>query len=156
MKAPKPAPFPATDEELPMKITVETLARADLENVWSAYNTPDDITQWNSPSDDWHSPRSQVDLREGGTFNTRMEAKDGSMGFDFEGTYTRVIPRKLIEYCMGDGREVAVHFDQAPDGVRVRVAFDAESENPAEVQQQGWQTILDSFGRYAEAKAAAR
>jgi uncharacterized protein YndB with AHSA1/START domain len=139
-----------------MKITVETLARADLKTAWSAYNTPDDITQWNTPSDDWHSPRSQVDLRKGGTFNTRMEARDGSMGFDFEGRYTRVVPQKLIEYRMSDGREVAVHFDQAPDGVRVRVAFDAESENPAEVQQQGWQTILDNFGRYAEVKSGNR
>ena len=139
-----------------MKITVETIARTDLKTAWSAYNTPEDITQWNSPSPDWHSPRSQVDLREGGTFNTRMEAKDGSMGFDFEGTYTRVVPQKLIEYRMGDGREVAVHFDEAPDGVRIRVAFDPESENPAEFQQQGWQSILDSFGRYAEAKAGAR
>ncbi len=139
-----------------MKITVETLARTDLKTAWSVYNTPDDIPQWSSPSPDWHSPRSQVDLREGGAFNTRMEAKDGSMGFDFEGTYTRVVPQKLIEYRMGDGREVAVNFDQAPDGVNVRVVFDAESENPAEYQQQGWQAILDSYARYAEAKAGAR
>jgi uncharacterized protein YndB with AHSA1/START domain len=140
-----------THTEQPMKITVETLARTDLETAWSAYNTPSDITQWNSPSEDWHSPRSQVDLRDGGSFNTRMEAKDGSMGFDFEGTYTNVVPQQLIEYRMGDGREVAVHFDQTEDGVRVRTVFDAESENSAEVQQQGWQAILDNFGRYAEA-----
>lgn len=139
-----------------MKITVETLSRTDLQTAWSAYNTPDDITRWNSPSPDWHSPRSVVDLREGGTFNTRMEAKDGSMGFDFEGTYTRVVPHELIEYRMSDGREVAVRFDQAPEGVRVTVSFDAETENPAEVQQQGWQAILDSFGRYAESLATAR
>lgn len=136
-----------------MKLNVETRIRADLKTVWSAYNTPEEITQWNSPSDDWHSPRSQVDLREGGTFNTRMEARDGSMGFDFEGTYTRVVPQELIEYRMSDGREVAVHFDQEKDSVRIRVAFDAESENPAEVQQQGWQAILDNFGQYVEAKA---
>lgn len=139
-----------------MKLTVETLARADLKTVWSAYSNPDDITKWNSPSDDWHSPRSRVDLREGGTFNTRMEAKDGSMGFDFEGTYTRVVPQELIEYRMSDGREAAVRFTDAPEGVRIRVDFDAESENPAEVQQQGWQRILDSFGRYVETQAAAR
>lgn len=139
-----------------MKITVETRIRADIKAVWSAYSNPDDITQWNSPSDDWHSPRSRVDLREGGTFNTRMEAKDGSMGFDFEGTYTRVVPQELIEYRMGDGREVVARFDQEADGVRLRVIFDAESENPAEMQQQGWQAILDSFGRYVEGKAGAR
>jgi uncharacterized protein YndB with AHSA1/START domain len=139
-----------------MKITVETRIRADIKAVWSAYSNPDDITQWNTASDDWHSPRSRVDLREGGTFSTRMEAKDGSMGFDFEGTYTRVVPQELIEYRMGDGREVVARFDQEADGVRLRVTFDAESENPAEMQQQGWQAILDSFGRYVEGKAGAR
>lgn len=139
-----------------MKITVDTAIRADLATVWSAYSNPDDITQWNNPSDDWHSPRARVDLREGGTFSTRMEAKDGSMGFDFEGTYTRVVPQELIEYRMDDGREVEVSFSQDADVVRVRVRFDAESENPAEVQQQGWQAILDSFGRHVEAKARTR
>lgn len=140
-----------------MKLTVETLARtADLKTAWSAYSNPDDITKWNSPSDDWHSPRSHVDLREGGKFSTRMEAKDGSMGFDFEGTYTRVVPHELIEYRMSDGREASVRFSQEPEGTRIHVTFDAESENPAEFQQQGWQAILDSFARYVEAKAAAR
>lgn len=138
-----------------MKITVETRIRADIKAVWSAYSNPDDITQWNTPTDGWHSPHSRVDLREGGTFNTRMEAKDGSMGFDFEGTYTRVVPQELIEYRMSDGREVVARFEQEPDGVRIRVTFDAESENPAEMQQQGWQAILDSFGRYVEGKTAA-
>jgi uncharacterized protein YndB with AHSA1/START domain len=85
-----------------------------------------------------------------------MEAKDGSFGFDFEGTYTRVVPQELIEYRMGDGREAAVRFTQEPDGVRIRVAFDPENENPAEFQQQGWQAILDSFGRYVEGKAAGK
>ena len=136
-----------------MKITVETLAHADLETVWSAYNTPEDITRWNTASDDWHSPRSHVDLREGGSFSTRMEARDGSMGFDFEGTYTRVLPQQRIEYRMADGREVSVDFEEVADGVRVRTVFDAETMNSAEMQQQGWQAILDSFGRYAQAKA---
>ena len=136
-----------------MKITVETLAHADLETVWSAYNTPEDITRWNTASDDWHSPRSHVDLREGGSFSTRMEARDGSMGFDFEGTYTRVLPQQRIEYRMADGREVSVDFEEVADGVRVRTVFDAETMNSAEMQQQGWQAILDSFGRYTQAKA---
>ena len=136
-----------------MKITVETLAHADLETVWSAYNTPEDITRWNTASDDWHSPRSRVDLREGGSFSTRMEARDGSMGFDFEGTYTRVLPQQRIEYRMADGREVSVDFEEVADGVRVRTLFDAETMNSAEMQQQGWQAILDNFGRYAQAKA---
>lgn len=139
-----------------MKITVETLARTDLATAWSAYNTPEDIVRWNNASDDWHSPSSRVDLREGGTFNTRMEARDGSMGFDFEGTYTRVVPQQLVEYRMGDGREVAVHFEEADGRVRVRTVFDAESENPAEMQREGWQAILDNFGRYAEARSGNR
>lgn len=136
------------------KLTVETIARADLDTVWAAYSNPDDITQWNSPDPSWHSPRSRVDLREGGAFSTRMEAKDGSAGFDFEGTYTRVVPNELIEYRMGDGREAKVSFVEGPDGTRIRVAFDPESENPVEMQQQGWQAILDNFGRYVEGKAA--
>ncbi len=137
-----------------MKLTVETLARADVGSAWTAYNNPDDITRWNTPDPGWHSPRSRVDLREGGSFSTRMEARDGSMGFDFEGTYTRVVPNALVEYRMSDGREAAVRFTGEPEGVRIRVDFDAEAENPVEMQQQGWQAILDSFGRYVEAKAA--
>lgn len=139
-----------------MKLTVEALARTDLKTAWSAYNTPDDITQWNTPDPSWHSPRSQVDLREGGKFNTRMEAKDGSMGFDFEGTYTKVVPNEVIEYRMGDGREAIVRFSEEPEGTRIRVDFDPESENPTEMQQAGWQAILDNFARYAEGKSAAR
>jgi uncharacterized protein YndB with AHSA1/START domain len=135
------------------KLTIETLARADLDSTWAAYSNPDDITQWNSADPSWHSPRSRVDLREGGTFNTRMEAKDGSMGFDFEGTYTKVVPNELIEYRMGDDREVTVRFTKEPEGTRVRVDFDPESENSLEMQQQGWQAILDNFGRYVEGKA---
>lgn len=138
-----------------MKLTVETLARTNLQTAWAAYSNPDDITRWNSPDPSWHSPRSQVDLREGGRFNTRMEAKDGSMGFDFEGTYTKVVANELIEYRMDDGREAAVCFSREPEGTRIRVDFDPESENPTEMQQQGWQAILDSFGRYVEGKAAA-
>lgn len=136
------------------KLTVETLARTDLDSMWSAYSNPDDITRWNSPDPSWHSPRSQVDLREGGAFSTRMEAKDGSAGFDFEGTYTKVVPNERIEYRMSDGREAIVRFSQESHGTRVRVDFDPESQNPTEMQQQGWQAILDSFGRYVEDKAA--
>lgn len=135
-----------------MKLTVETLANTDIATAWAAYNTPEDITRWNTASPDWHSPRSEVDLREGGRFNTRMEAKDGSMGFDFWGTYTRVVPNELIAYTIGDGREATVHFSQEPEGVRIRVEFEAEGSNPPEMQQQGWQAILDNFGRYVETK----
>ncbi|HEX7119039.1 MAG TPA: SRPBCC family protein [Longimicrobiales bacterium] len=135
-----------------MKITVETLVKAELSRVWDAWNDPADIKQWNTAQDDWHTTHSTVDLREGGTFLSRMEAKDGSVGFDFEGTYTRIVPRETIEYRMSDGREVRVDFVERADGVLVKETFDAETENPPELQRQGWQAILDNFGRHVEAK----
>jgi uncharacterized protein YndB with AHSA1/START domain len=135
-----------------MKITVETTVRAPLKDVWSAWNSPPDIRKWNSASDDWHTTSSNVNLREGGTFESRMEAKDGSAGFDFAGTYTRVIPSRLIEYRMADGREVQVQFSEQPGGVLVTETFDAESENAAELQRSGWQAILDNFRRHVESR----
>lgn len=135
-----------------MKITVETIVKARLNKVWDTWNNPDDINQWSSAQDDWHTTASTVDLREGGKFTSRMEAKDGSEGFEFEGTYTRVVPRKTIEYRMPDGREVKVEFDESADGVRVKETFDTEDENPPELQRQGWQAILDKFSRHVEAK----
>lgn len=136
-----------------MKISVETRVKPDLGQVWDAYNNPADIKQWNAALDDWHTTSSTVDLREGGTFMSRMEAKDGSEGFDFEGTYTRVVPKKLIEYRMSDGREAKIEFAERPDGALVTVSFDAETENPPKLQRQGWQAILDNFGRYVEDKS---
>ena len=134
-----------------MKITVETAVKAQLDRVWDAWNNPEDIKRWNAASDDWHTTRSSVDLREGGKFSSRMEARDGSEGFDFEGTYTRIVPRQLIEYRMDDGRHVIAEFSENAGRVRVRETFDAESENPSELQRQGWQAILDSFARHVEA-----
>jgi uncharacterized protein YndB with AHSA1/START domain len=139
--------------ETAQKVKVETVVNAPLEMVWNAWNTPADIKQWNTAQDDWHTTRSTVDLREGGKFVSRMEAKDGSEGFDFEGTYTRIVPHKSIEYRMSDGREVKVEFTDQAGGVQVTETFDPESENPAELQRSGWQAILDNFGRYVEAKA---
>ncbi|MGQ0546302.1 MAG: SRPBCC family protein [Betaproteobacteria bacterium] len=136
-----------------MKITVETVVKADLDRVWSAWNDPEDIKQWNAASDDWHTPRSSVDLREGGKFVSRMEAKDGSEGFDFEGTYTRIVPRQAIEYRMSDGRDVRVEFKPDAAGVLIKETFEAESENTPELQRQGWQAILDSFARHVEKTA---
>lgn len=135
-----------------MKITVETFVASSLHQVWKAWNTPADIQQWNAASDDWHTPRATVDLREGGKFTARMEARDGSVGFDFEATYTRILPGKRIEYRMGDGREVTVEFLEQPGGVLVRETFDAETENPADMQRAGWQAILDNFGRYVASR----
>lgn len=137
-----------------MKITVETVVKAGLDAVWRAWNAPDDIRQWNAASDDWHTTASTVDLREGGRFSARMEAKDGSAGFDFEGRYTRVVPRELIEYVMSDGRQVTVRFVPGGDGVRVQETFDAESENDPEMQRRGWQAILDRFAAHVAAKTA--
>jgi uncharacterized protein YndB with AHSA1/START domain len=139
-----------------VKITVEAVVKANLNAVWRAWNNPEDIKQWNAASDDWHTTKSAVDLREGGTFSARMEAKDGSEGFDFEGTYTRIVPQEFIEYRLGDGRNVKVQFTHAADGVLVTESLEAESENAPEVQRQGWQAILDRFARHVGAKVTAR
>lgn len=133
------------------QITVETQVAAPIEEVWRAYTTPADIKQWNAASDDWHTPAATVDLRVGGAFSSRMEAKDGSMGFDFAGTYTKIEPHKLIEYEFG-GRSARVEFTPDRNGVRVKVAFDPESEYPIEQQRAGWQSILDSFARHVAAR----
>src|SRR3954468_19240452 len=100
-----------------MKITVQTLVKANVKKVWDTWNTPEDIKQWNAAQADWHTTASTVDLREGAKFTARMEAKDGSMGFDFEGTYTRIVPQKLIEFRMADGREVSVEFQESDGAV---------------------------------------
>lgn len=134
-----------------MKITVETDVAAPLETVWRTYTTPEDIKQWNAASDDWHTTAATVDLRPGGAFCWRMEAKDGSFGFDFAGTYTAVVKNELIEYSFGD-RKASVHFKQSAKGVRVTVTFDSEPTHSIEQQQQGWQAILNNFARYAEAR----
>ncbi|MGN6521284.1 MAG: SRPBCC family protein [Dokdonella sp.] len=134
-----------------MKISVESHVEAPVAAVWRAYTTPEDILRWNAASDDWHTTASTVDLREGGAFSSRMEAKDGSFGFDFAGTYTAVVPEQRIEFSFGD-RSAVVEFVPAGHGVDVRVTFDAETENPVEMQRQGWQAILDNFARYVEAR----
>ncbi|MBP7458939.1 MAG: SRPBCC domain-containing protein, partial [Ottowia sp.] len=108
-----------------MNITIETTVNAPIDRVWAAWSDPRAIEQWNAASHDWHTPRASVDLREGGQFSSRMEAKDGSMGFDFAGTYTRIEPQRLIEYAMGDTRTVRVEFIPAGDAVTVRETFDA-------------------------------
>ena len=133
-----------------MKITVQTTVKAPIAEVWRAYTTPDDIKQWNTASPDWHTVKSTVDLRVGGVFSSRMEAKDGSFGFDFAGTYTKLVPNELIEYAFGD-RVGVVEFQQGEGGVTVRVTFDAETTHPEEQQRQGWQAILDSFAKHVEA-----
>jgi len=135
-----------------MKISIEVTVNANLEKVWSAWISPDDINQWNAASDDWHNPRSANDLRVGGKFCYRMEAKDGSFGFDFEGKYTKVEQRSLIEYVLEDERTVSIRFAQEDGGVRVVETFDAEDEYSAEQQRHGWQCILNRFATYVESK----
>jgi uncharacterized protein YndB with AHSA1/START domain len=137
-----------------MKITVETLIKSGLNKVWRAWNNPADIREWNTAQEDWHTTNSSVDLREGGKFMARMEAKDGSQGFDFEGLYTHIVPGELIEYRMSDGREVKVEFADRPGGVLVRETFDAETENTPELQRSGWQAILDNFRLHVEKKGS--
>jgi uncharacterized protein YndB with AHSA1/START domain len=132
-----------------MKITVEKNVHAPINKVWTAYTTPADIVQWNAASDDWHTVTANVDLQVGGAFSSRMEAKDGSFGFDFAGTYTNIIPQHLIEYSFGD-RNAKVEFDERSDGVLVTVSFDADSTHSVEQQQAGWQAILDNFARHVE------
>ena len=135
-----------------MTITVETTVNAPVEQVWTAYTSPDAIVQWNAASDDWHTTSATVDLRVGGAFCSRMEAKDGSFGFDFAGTYTNVVPNRLIEYAFGD-RTARVEFVETPAGVIVRVSFEAEATHSIEQQQAGWQAILDRFKGYVEAQS---
>ena len=135
-----------------MKITVETKIAASIEVVWRAYTTPEAIMQWNAASDDWHTTSSVVDLRVGGSFSSRMEAKDGSFGFDFAGTYTNIVPNQLLEYSFGD-RCARVEFTQVADGVDVRVTFDAETTHSIDQQRDGWQAILNNFARYVAATA---
>jgi uncharacterized protein YndB with AHSA1/START domain len=138
-----------------MKIVVETTVAASPDAVWHAYTTPAHIMRWNAASDDWHTTAATVDLREGGAFSSRMEAKDGSMSFDFAGTYTKIVVPTLIEYAFGD-RAARVEFAPGARGVTVRVTFDAEQTHPVEQQQAGWQAILDRFARHVEAGALPR
>ena len=132
-----------------MQIIVETTVSAPINAVWRTYTTPEDIKKWNAASDDWHTTAAEVDLRVGGNFCSRMEAKDGSFAFDFSGTYTKIVTNELIEYAFGD-RTAKVEFIQSPAGIMVRVSFDPESTHSIEQQRAGWQAILNRFGQYVQ------
>ena len=134
-----------------MKITIDTTVAAPVEEVWRAWTTPDDIKQWNAASDDWHTTAAAADLRVGGAFSFRMEAKDGSSGFDFAGTYTKVVLFRLIEMEFG-GRTATVEFISQDGSVMIRETFDAEETHSIEQQRQGWQAILNRFARYVESR----
>ncbi len=132
-----------------MKITVSTKVAAAIAEVWRAYNSPEDIKIWNTASPDWHTTASSVDLRVGGAFSSRMEAKDGSFGFDFAGVYTKVDAPRLLEYSFG-GRVGLVEFTEGESGVTVTVSFDSEASHTQEQQRSGWQAILDNFARHVQ------
>ena len=136
---------------MPEAISVEAIIVAPLDAVWDGYTKPADIVQWNAPSENWHTVKATVDLRVGGDFSSRMEAKDGSFGFDFAGTYTRVEPKAALDYAFGD-RMAEISFRDGPGGVTVQVRFDAELENSIEMQRAGWQAILDNFKRHMETR----
>jgi uncharacterized protein YndB with AHSA1/START domain len=131
-------------------ITVEATINAPVEKVWKYWAGPEHIMKWCNASDDWHAPKAENDLRTGGKFSTRMEAKDGSFGFDFGGVYDEVKPNELIAYTMGDGRTVKVIFKGEGNTTKVIETFEAETQNPVEMQQGGWQAILDNFKKYTE------
>jgi uncharacterized protein YndB with AHSA1/START domain len=131
-------------------ITIDALVKAPINKVWELWTSPNHITKWSFASDDWHAPSASNDLKVGGKFTTRMEAKDGSFGFDFWGTYDEIVPNKKIAYTMGDGRKAHISFTETADGVNITEGFEAEDENPVEMQQGGWQMILNNFKKHVE------
>ncbi len=133
-----------------VKITISTQINTSIEKVWGCFNSPEHVVNWNAASDDWHCPKSTNDLRIGGSFNHTMAAKDGSFSFDFEGVYNDIKTNESIAYSLADGRQILVTFEKSGDGVIVTEVFDAETENPIEMQQAGWQAILDRFKAYVE------
>lgn len=134
------------------QITVTATVNAPIEKVWKAWTTPADITQWCNASDDWHAPKAENDLRPGGSFSTRMEARDGSFGFDWGGVYDEVETNKVIAYTMEDGRKCRITFTADGDTTKVVESFDPETQNPIDMQRDGWQAILNNFKKYTEAK----
>lgn len=132
------------------KITVSNTIEGPVGKVWECWTTPEHITQWNFADDDWHCPKAENDLRVGGKYSARMEAKDGSFGFDFEATYDEVIDQEKITYTMTDGRQAITHFESHEGKTKVATTFDAENENPIDVQKDGWQAIMNNFKKYVE------
>ncbi|TGK85849.1 activator of HSP90 ATPase [Leptospira bourretii] len=132
------------------QITIQSTIQTNSKKVWDDYTKPEHIIHWNFASDDWQCPWAKNDLRVGGKYSARMEAKDGSFGFEFEATYDKVIDQKLISYTMEDGRRASVTFESLENQTQVTIVFDAEDQNPIEMQRGGWQAILDNFKKYVE------
>ena len=133
-----------------LNITVETIVNSSTELVWAAWTTPEHIVRWNFASKDWQCPKAEINLTEGGRFKYRMEAKDGSMGFDFEGTFTEIETYRQIQYLLDDGRKVSIAFEESKSGVKVVETFEAEGDHTDEQQRQGWQNILNNFKSHVE------
>ncbi len=134
------------------KITINTTISADKNNVWNYYTQPEHITQWNFADPSWHCPKASNDMQVGGTYSARMEAKDGSFGFEFEATYDAIREGDHFTYTMPDGRQVTVTFQEKENATDLTIAFDPENQNPIEMQQNGWQAILNNFKKYAESR----
>ena len=132
------------------KITINTVIVADIQKVWDYYNSPQHITKWNHASDDWHCPKAENDMKVGGTYLARMEAKDGSFGFDFKAIYDEIIPMAKVAYTLEDERKVVTIFEKQGEQTKVTTVFDAEGMNPIDMQKAGWQAILNNFKRYTE------
>ena len=132
------------------QIEISTKVKSDIDKTWEYWTKPEHITRWNSPSDEWHTPKAENDLRKGGRFTFRMEAKDGSAGFDFGGNYDEVKDREFISYTLDDDRKVEVIFDKKDDHILVVEKFEPESQNPEDMQRDGWQAILDNYKKYVE------
>jgi uncharacterized protein YndB with AHSA1/START domain len=132
------------------KITIDTVIVADIQKVWDYYNSPEHITKWNHASDDWHCPKAENDMKVGGTYLARMEAKDGSFGFDFKAIYDEIIPMAKVAYTLEDERKVVTIFEKQGEQTKVTTVFDAEGMNPIDMQKAGWQAILNNFKRYTE------
>ena len=133
------------------KVKIGTSINAKIEKVWECWTQPEHITQWNFASEDWYCPQAKNDVRVGGKYVARMEAKDGSFGFDFEAVYDEVTEHKKVTYTMGDGRVATTIFESLNGSTRLSTTFDAETENDVEMQRSGWQAILDNFKKYTEA-----
>ncbi|MEX0360081.1 MAG: SRPBCC family protein [Allomuricauda sp.] len=132
------------------KITVNTTVDANREKVWNYWNRPEHITQWNFAADDWHCPKAENDLKVGGTFKYRMEAKDGSFGFDFEAIYDEIVDQEKIAYTMTDGRKAVTTFNDEEGKTKISTTFDPEEQNPIEMQRDGWQAIINNFKKHVE------
>jgi uncharacterized protein YndB with AHSA1/START domain len=133
------------------KIKIEAIISAPPQKVWTYWVKPEHITKWNFASEDWHCPRAKNELKVGGKYGARMEAKDGSYGFNFEAIYNEVVDQKKLTYTMEDGRSVTTDFEKLGDKTKVTTVFDAEKQNPEEMQKSGWQAILNNFKKYVEA-----